>query len=103
MAGIPVDVPMETVNRFCSSGLEAVALIAAKIKSGMIEVGIGAGCESMTLSDMGSLVKPEELSDAFLEDPKAPDCLLPMGVCSEVLSKQYKQKRLDLDKFALLS
>lgn len=59
MANIPVETPLVSVNRFCSSGLEAVALIAAKIRSGMISVGIGAGCESMSLSEMSDSVKPE--------------------------------------------
>lgn len=71
MADIPVETPMATVNRFCSSGLEAVALIAAKIRSGLIEVGIGAGCESMSLNEMSDTVNPDKLSDAFIDNEKA--------------------------------
>lgn len=68
MAEIPVETPLVTVNRFCSSGLEAVAIIAAKIRSKMIEVGIGAGCESMSLNEMSDSVNPDLLSDAFLNN-----------------------------------
>lgn len=89
MADIPVDVPIVTVNRFCSSGLEAVSMIASKIRSGLIEIGIGAGCECMSQSDMADSVNPELLSETFINNPKSSNCLLPMGVCSEILSKKF--------------
>jgi len=103
MANIPVDTPLVSVNRFCSSGLEAVAIIASKIIIRMIEVGIGAGCESMSLNEMSDSVKPDLLSDAFLENQKSQNCLLPMGMCSEILTKKYGFKRENLDKFAMNS
>ena len=52
LANFPVKVPVAAINRQCSSGLEACAIIASKIKSGLIEVGIGCGVESMTLYSM---------------------------------------------------
>ena len=56
MANIPIETTVFTVNRFCSSGLEACSLIASKISSGLIECGIGSGVESMTLADMNSSI-----------------------------------------------
>lgn len=49
LAGIPETTPMSVINRFCSSGLEATSIIAAKIKSGIIDVGIAGGVENMTM------------------------------------------------------
>lgn len=48
-AGVPVDVPISTVNRLCSSGLQSVVNIANSIKSGQIELGVAVGVESMSL------------------------------------------------------
>ena len=52
MSGLPDTVPIVAINRLCSSGLEACAMIASKIKAGIIDVGIGSGVESMSLYDM---------------------------------------------------
>lgn len=52
LAGIPETTTLVSINRFCSSGLEACAMIAAKIKAGQIDIGIGSGVESMSLYDM---------------------------------------------------
>ena len=62
-AKIPCTVPLHTVNRFCGSGLEACAIIASKIKAGFIDCGIGAGCENMSVYEMGSLVDFNKLDD----------------------------------------
>src|SRR5687768_15700206 len=53
LAGVPASVPAMTINRFCSSGSQAIALIAQGILAGQIEVGIGGGTESMTMVPMG--------------------------------------------------
>lgn len=68
MAGLPVETSLASVNRFCSSGLEAVSIIASKIKTGLIEIGIGAGCESMSMNEMSDSINPELLSDEFIEN-----------------------------------
>jgi acetyl-CoA acetyltransferase len=68
MAGLPVESSMMTVNRFCSSGLEAISVLASKIKSGIVHIGIASGVESMSLSDMSNMVEPEKLSDEFLNN-----------------------------------
>ena len=56
MAGFPVEVTGATVNRFCSSGLEAIALAALKIQAGWADVTIGGGVESMTYVPMGGSI-----------------------------------------------
>ena len=63
LAGIPETTSVVAINRLCSSGLEAVATIAAKIKMGSIDIGIGAGVENMSLYDMNKSVDPEVISD----------------------------------------
>jgi acetyl-CoA acyltransferase 1 len=103
MAGLSVDSSMMTVNRFCSSGLEAISVVASKIKTGLISIGIAAGVESMSLSDMSNMVEPDKLSDEFLNNELASNCLLPMGITSENITEKFGLKRDTLDKFALES
>ncbi|WWC90172.1 uncharacterized protein L201_005105 [Kwoniella dendrophila CBS 6074] len=98
-AGIPYTVPINTVNRQCSSGLTAVAQIANEIKSGEIDIGIGAGVEHMT-ANYGAGVLPERMSDEVLSNPEAADCLIPMGITSENVAKQYNVSRDVQDTFA---
>ncbi|ORX35051.1 Thiolase, N-terminal domain-domain-containing protein [Kockovaella imperatae] len=98
-AGIPYTTPINTVNRQCSSGLTAVAQIANEIKSGEIDIGIGAGVEHMT-AHYGAGVLPERMSDAVLSNPESADCLLPMGITSENVAKQYNITRDAQDSFA---
>ncbi len=66
MAGLPIESSMMTINRFCSSGLEAISLVASKIKSGIITIGIACGVESMSTGDLSSLAEPDKISDEFL-------------------------------------
>ncbi|KAF8344521.1 acetyl-CoA acetyl transferase [Amanita rubescens] len=80
-AGIPNTSPINTVNRQCSSGLTAVNQIANEIRAGQIDIGIGAGVESMT-KGYGAAVLPE-IADEILQNKEAEDCLLPMGITSE--------------------
>lgn len=63
LAGFPDSATTVAVNRMCSSGLEACATVAAKIKAGMIEIGIGGGVESMSLYDMTSAMTPSQVAD----------------------------------------
>lgn len=93
---------MGTVNRQCASGLQAVACIAAAIRSGEIDIGIGAGVESMT-SNYGPAAMPTTVSDSVTAFPAAKDCLLPMGITSENVANEYKISREDQDRFALES
>ena len=97
MAGFPVESSVAAVNRQCSSGIEACSIIAAKIKSGIINVGIGAGVESMTNFEMTNMAPADKLSDDLFENEVARNCLLPMGLTAEVRIEFYSLfKRLEL-------
>ena len=98
MAGLPVESSMMTVNRFCSSGLEAISIVSSKIRSGLISIGIACGVESMSNSDMTNMVEPEKLSDEFLNNEQASNCLLPMGITSENLTEKLKEAGKKLEK-----
>jgi acetyl-CoA acyltransferase 1 len=100
LSGMATETPCSAVNRQCSSGLEACALIAAKIKAGLIECGIGAGVESMSLFDMNGMVDPEKLSEEIFENTDASNCMLPMGLTSENVCEKYGLQRDKLDQFA---
>lgn len=67
LAGFPDTTSIMVVNRLCSSGLEACATIAAKIKMGVIDIGIGSGVESMSLYDMNASLDVEKVSEAVFE------------------------------------
>ena len=88
LAGFPDTTCMVSINRLCSSGLEACATVAAKIRAGQIDMGVGAGVESMSLFDMQSAMNPELLSDSVFEHPIARDCLMPMGQTSENVAEK---------------
>ena len=93
-------VPVRTVNRQCSSGLQAVADVVAAIKAGFYDIGIGAGLESMTVNPMAweGSVNPR------VETQKqAQDCLLPMGITSENVAGCYGISRQEQDKEAVES
>ncbi|XP_058101288.1 3-ketoacyl-CoA thiolase 2, peroxisomal [Magnolia sinica] len=99
-AGFPETVPIRTVNRQCSSGLQAVADVAAAIKAGFYDIGIGAGLESMTANPMAweGSINPKVKSFQ-----QAQDCLLPMGVTSENVAHRYGVTRQEQDQAAVAS
>ncbi|KAJ6852028.1 3-ketoacyl-CoA thiolase 2, peroxisomal-like [Iris pallida] len=99
-AGFPDTVPLRTVNRQCSSGLQAVADVAAAIKAGFYDIGIGAGLESMTLNSVSSQGSINPRASNF---PQAQDCLLPMGVTSENVAHRYGVTRQEQDQAAVES
>ncbi|KAI0351881.1 thiolase, partial [Trametes cingulata] len=101
-AGIPNTVPISTVNRQCASGLQAVNVIASEIISGQIEIGIGAGVESMTFGYGGGAM-PDGFSEAVLSNKEAEDCLLPMGITSENVAADFGVSRQVQDEFAAKS
>jgi acetyl-CoA acyltransferase 1 len=99
-AGFPETVPIRTVNRQCSSGLQAVADVVAAIKAGFYDIGIGAGLESMSVNPMsweGSVNPRVEI------DQRAQDCLLPMGITSENVAERYGVGRKQQDIAAVAS
>ncbi|KAF9688933.1 hypothetical protein SADUNF_Sadunf01G0039500 [Salix dunnii] len=97
-AGFPETVPIRTVNRQCSSGLQAVADVAASIKAGFYEIGIGAGLESMTKNQMSW---DGDVNPKLKNFQKAQDCLLPMGVTSENVAHRFGVTRQEQDQAAV--
>lgn len=92
-----VDVPGMTVNRYCASGLETIAIATAKIQSGMADCIIAGGAESMSYIPMGGY-KPTpsyELAKKGLED-----YYWGMGLTAEAVAKQYKVSREEQDQFS---
>eukprot|EP00811_Abedinium_folium_P034047 NODE_6963_length_1621_cov_6.940428.p1 GENE.NODE_6963_length_1621_cov_6.940428~~NODE_6963_length_1621_cov_6.940428.p1 ORF type:complete len:363 (-),score=111.99 NODE_6963_length_1621_cov_6.940428:478-1566(-) len=100
MGGMPFTVPLSTVNRQCSSGLQAVANIASSIKAGIIDVGIGGGVESMSFTSMGGGMDPKMVSDAVIDHPVASKCFIPMGITSENVAEAYGITRAEQDALA---
>ena len=95
---------LHTVNRACSSGLQAITNIGNSIAVGQINVGVGAGMESMT-KNYGSKAIPINLWDSLRnsEIDNARDCIMPMGLTSENVAKRYGVNREDQDAFAVES
>lgn len=100
-AGFPEKVPIRSLNRQCGSGLQAIADVAACIKAGFYDIGIGAGVESMT-SDYSPGWKGS-VNPKVHTNQKAKDCLLPMGLMSENVAAAYDISRVEQDASAVLS
>jgi acetyl-CoA acyltransferase len=98
-AGLPVEASAMTINRFCSSGLQAIALAAERIMSGQGDVAIAGGTESMSMVPMGgNKISPNpSLMDSY------PDAYLGMGLTAENLSKKYGITRKQADEFSFAS
>src|ERR1035437_1526264 len=92
-------IPGMIVNRYCASGLEAIAIASAKINSGLAECIIAGGAESMSLIPMGGwrIVPNYEVAKVH------PDYYWGMGLTAEAVAKEYKISREDQDKFSLNS
>ncbi|TCD66971.1 3-ketoacyl-CoA thiolase with broad chain length specificity [Steccherinum ochraceum] len=101
-AGIPHTTSLNTVNRQCSSGLTAVNQVANQIALGQIDIGIGAGVESMTFG-YGAQSQPDGFSEKVLSCQEAEDCLLPMGITSENVAADFNISREVQDDFAAKS
>ncbi|KAF2842078.1 3-ketoacyl-CoA thiolase-like protein [Patellaria atrata CBS 101060] len=100
-AGFPVTSAVKSLNRQCSSGLQACVDIANAITAGMIEIGVGAGVESMS-SQYGPQAVTE-FSDLLNSVPESKNCTVPMGVLSEKMAKEKKIARNRQDAFAASS
>jgi len=99
LAGIPASAGAMTVNRYCASGLNAIALGANAIRAGEADVVVAGGAESMSLVPMmGHKVAP---NPALVES--RPDAYLAMGMTAEVVAQKYGIAREDADAFALAS
>ena len=98
-AGLPVEVSAMTINRFCSSGLQAIALVADRIAAGAYDVAVAGGTESMTMIPMGG---HKVSANPWLVD-HYPDAYLSMGLTAERLAKSYGITREQADEFSLHS
>ena len=98
-AGLPVEISAMTINRFCSSGLQAIAIAAERIMAGGAEVIVAGGVESMTMIPMGGhKVSPNPwLVDHY------PDAYLSMGLTAERLAQRFGITREQADEFSLRS
>ncbi|KAI5809062.1 Thiolase, N-terminal domain-containing protein [Peziza echinospora] len=101
VAGFPVSTAVRATNRQCSSGLQAVVDIANAIRAGSIDVGVGAGVESMSLQYGPGAVT--EFSPLMNSVPKAKQCTVPMGKLSEDMAQDRKISRAAQDAFAAAS
>lgn len=100
MAGIPDTVPVMSINRQCSSGLQACANIAAAITAGHINCGIGGGVESMSMFDMMASLDITKVSASVFDNEGARNCLIPMGLTSEHVAEKFKIPRDVQDQMA---
>jgi len=98
-AGLPNTVPALTINRFCSSGLQSIALAAERIRAGSADIILAGGCESMSMIPMtGNKLAP----NPWLVD-NLPQTYMGMGMTAECVRKKYGVTREDADRFALRS
>jgi len=96
MALDTVDVPGSTINRFCSSGIESIAIASAKITAGIADVIVAGGAESMSMINIGGwrLVPNPDIAKTN------PNWYLSMGLTSEMVAREYKLTREELDTFS---
>jgi acetyl-CoA acyltransferase len=95
-AGLPIETSAMTINRFCSSGLQAIALAAERIRSGSAEIIVAGGTESMSMVPMGgNKVAP----NPWLVDHK-PDTYINMGLGTENIARKFGISREQADQFA---
>ena len=98
-AGLPVDISAMTVNRFCSSGLQSIALASERIMAGFAEVVVAGGTETMSMIPMGGY---HFSPNPYLMD-HYPDAYLSMGLTAENLAAKYHISREEQDQFSLRS
>jgi acetyl-CoA acyltransferase len=99
LAGLPESVPGMTVNRFCSSGLQSMALAADAIRSGRADCILAGGTESMTMIPMGGF----KVAPARTIMDSHPDYYLSMGLTAENVARDFGITRLQQDEFAFRS
>jgi acetyl-CoA acyltransferase len=101
LAGLPDSVPAMTINRFCSSGVQAVALAADRIRTGDDDIMIAAGTESMSMVPM--MGHKVELNDAVFRNDENVAIAYGMGITAERVANRWKVSRDDQDAFAVAS
>jgi len=98
-AGLPDSVPGATINRYCASGLQTIAMVAERIQTGAIDVGVAGGVESMSMIPMGGNIT--RLHPAIVE--ARPEIYINMGLTAENVARRFEVSREDQDAFALES
>src|SRR6267378_575568 len=98
-AGLPDTVPGVTINRFCSSGLQAIAMAADRIRSGGAEIIIAGGAESMSMIPMAGY---KFAPNPWMVD-HLPQIYMGMGLTAEEVQRKYNVTREDADQFAYRS
>ncbi len=98
-AGLPSSVPGMTINRFCSSGLQAIAIACEKVMCGFADVVVAGGTESMSMIPMGGL---KQAPNPHVMETY-PQLYMAMGLTAEEVAKRWKVSREDQDAFALAS
>ncbi len=96
LQSLPIEVPGETVNRFCASGVDTISLAVAKIRAGMMDIVIAGGVESMTLVPMTGW----KLAPNYEVVKENPGFYMGMGLTAEEVVKRYNISREDQDQFA---
>jgi acetyl-CoA acyltransferase len=99
LAGLPDETAAMTINRFCSSGLQAASIVADRIAVGGLDVGLAGGVESMSMIPMGGV---KVAFNPRLVDT-VPDAYIPMGNTAVNVARQFKVGREEQDQFALAS
>src|SRR3979490_1767469 len=98
-AGLPVETSAMTINRFCSSGLQSIAIAADRIRTGSAQVALAGGLESMSMIPMGGhIIRP----NPYLVE-HYPDFYLNMALATENVARKYNVSREEQDEFALRS
>jgi acetyl-CoA acyltransferase len=98
-AGLPVETSAMTINRFCSSGLQSIAIAADRIRTGGAEVIVAGGLETMSMIPMGGhIIRP----NPYLVE-HYPDFYLNMGLATENVARKYEISREEQDAFSLRS
>jgi acetyl-CoA acetyltransferase family protein len=100
-AGLPVTVAGTTVNRFCSSGSQAIAMAAHQIVMEGSEAAVGCGVETITMMQDGTQNTTRMVNDAARK--RFPGLYFPMGVTAEIVAERYKISREDQDVYSLMS
>jgi len=99
LAKFPNTVPAEVVNRFCASGLQAIVHAALEIQSGLVDVAIGGGVESMSMVPMGG--NKVSLNPALMD--RYPESYISMGHTAERVASRFNVSRAEQDAFAVRS
>ncbi|MFN2596142.1 MAG: acetyl-CoA C-acyltransferase [Pyrinomonadaceae bacterium] len=98
-AGLPVETSAMTINRFCSSGLQSIAIAADRVRTGSAEVIVAGGLETMSMIPMGGhIIRP----NPYLVE-HYPDFYLNMGLATENVARKFEVSREEQDAFALRS